>query len=115
MVLLYNLTSDEQYAPVIGLRLGLLSAGAERTDSPAIQRRLRTLITNVHRLLKVKPAVDGLLVRIFHQPIIGTRTRWPGSTTPATPRRSARRDSIASCSTRCASGCWAWSATAFSA
>ena len=70
MVLLYNLTSDEQYAPVIGMRLGLLSAGAERTDSPAIRRRLRTLITNIHRLLKVKPAVDGLLLRIFHEPII---------------------------------------------
>jgi two-component system chemotaxis sensor kinase CheA len=70
MVLLYNLTSDEQYAPVIGLRLGLLSAGADRTDSPPIKRRLRTLITNVHRLLKVKPAVDRLLVRIFDQPII---------------------------------------------
>ena len=39
MVLLYNLTSDEQYAPVIGLRLGLLSAGADRTDSLAIKRR----------------------------------------------------------------------------
>ena len=70
MVLLYNLTSDEEQAPVIGLRLGLLSAGAERTDSPAIRRRLRTLITNVHRLLKVKPAVDSLLAGIFRQPII---------------------------------------------
>ena len=70
MVLLYNLTSDEEYAPVIGLRLGLLSAGAERTESPAIRRRLRTLITNIHRLLKVKPAVDSLLSQIFRQPII---------------------------------------------
>jgi HPt (histidine-containing phosphotransfer) domain-containing protein/PAS domain-containing protein len=70
IVLLYNLTSDEEYAPVIGMRLGLLSAGAEHSDSPAIRRRLRTLITNIHRLLKVKPAVDGLLASIFRQPII---------------------------------------------
>jgi signal transduction histidine kinase len=70
MVLLYNLTSDEDYAPVIGMRLGLLSAGAERSDSPAVRHRLRTLITNIHRLLKVKPSVDSLLARIFHEPII---------------------------------------------
>ena len=70
MVLLYNLTSDEDHAPVIGMRLGLLSAGAERSDSPAIRRRLGTMITNIHRLLKVKPAVDSLLSRIFQQPII---------------------------------------------
>ncbi len=70
IVLLYNLTSDEEYAPVIGMRLGLMSAGAERTDAPAVRRRLRTLITNIHRLLRVKPSVDGLLASIFRQPII---------------------------------------------
>ena len=70
IVLLYNLTSDEEYAPVIGMRLGLLSAGAERTDAPAIRRRLRTLITNIHRLLRVKPSVDSLLARIFREPIV---------------------------------------------
>ncbi len=70
MLLLYNLTSDEQYAPVIGLRLGLLAAASERADSPSVRRRLRTLITSVNRLLKVKPAVDALLLQIFDQPII---------------------------------------------
>jgi HPt (histidine-containing phosphotransfer) domain-containing protein/PAS domain-containing protein len=70
LVLLYNLTSDNHYAPVIGLRLNLLSASAERADSPVIRRRLRTLVTNIHRLLTVKPAVDALLLQILDQPII---------------------------------------------
>jgi hypothetical protein len=69
-VLLYNLTSDEQYAPVIGLRLGLLSATAQSIQSSAIKRRLRTMVTSIHRLLRVKPAVDGLLLQIFDQPIV---------------------------------------------
>jgi len=70
LVLLYNLTSDEHYAPVIGWRLGLLSATAERNESAAIKRRLRTLVTSINRLLQVKPAVDGLLLQIFDQPIV---------------------------------------------
>lgn len=70
LVLLYNLTADEHYAPVIGLRLGLLLATAERSQSPAIKRRLRTMITSINRLLRVKPAVDGLLLQIFDQPIV---------------------------------------------
>ena len=70
LVLLYNLTSDEHYAPVIGLRLGLLSATAERNQSSAIKRRLRTMVSSINRLLRVKPAVDGLLLQIFDQPIV---------------------------------------------
>jgi len=70
LVLLYNMTSDEGHAPVISARLELLAADAERSDSAPIRRRLRTLITNIHRLLKVKPSVDGLLASIFRQPII---------------------------------------------
>jgi HPt (histidine-containing phosphotransfer) domain-containing protein len=70
LVLLYNLTSDEQYAPVVGLRVNLLAASAERSDSIGVRRRVRTLVMNVRRLLKVKPAVDGLLLRIFNEPIV---------------------------------------------
>src|SRR5260221_6796823 len=31
---------------------------------------MRTLTTNIHRLLKVKPAVDSLLAQLFREPIV---------------------------------------------
>ena len=70
MVLFYNLTSDEQYAPVIRLRLGFIALVAEHSDSPMVRQRVKTLTLHVQRLLRVKPAVDQLLLRMFDEPII---------------------------------------------
>jgi two-component system chemotaxis sensor kinase CheA len=70
MVLFYNLSSDEQYAPVIGLRLGLISVSAQHATSPVVRRRVRTLALHVQRLLLVKPAVDQMLLRMFDEPIV---------------------------------------------
>lgn len=43
MVLFYNLTSDEQHAPVIRLRLASIAVIAEHSDSPVVRQRVKTL------------------------------------------------------------------------
>jgi two-component system chemotaxis sensor kinase CheA len=69
-VLLYNLTSDEHFAPVIKNQSGLISSAAEHTSSPALRRRVRALLLDVQRLMRVKPEVNQLFVRMFDEPII---------------------------------------------
>jgi HPt (histidine-containing phosphotransfer) domain-containing protein len=68
--LLYNLTSEEKYAPVIRKEVDALAAAGERTRSYAIKRRIGSLVVNIHRLLGVKPSVDRLLRRVFEEPVI---------------------------------------------
>jgi len=70
MVLFYNLTSDEQYAPVIRLRLGFIAVTAAHSESAVVRQRVKTLTLHVQRLLGVKPAVDQLLARMFDEPIV---------------------------------------------
>jgi HPt (histidine-containing phosphotransfer) domain-containing protein len=67
--LLYNLTSDEKYAPIIGHGVDGLSVSGERAKSYLVKRRVRTLVMNIRTLLKVKPVVDRLLVKIFEEPV----------------------------------------------
>jgi len=67
--LLYNLTSDEKYAPIIVHGVDALSVSGERARSYVVKRRVRTLVMNIRTLLKVKPVVDRLLVKIFEEPV----------------------------------------------
>lgn len=69
LALLYNLTSDESYSSLIGRELNLLAAASDKLSHPGLKRRIRTLVTNTRRLLKVKPSVDQLLTEIFEQPV----------------------------------------------
>jgi two-component system NtrC family sensor kinase len=69
LTLFYNVTSDEKYAPIIQQEVDALSAEGEAARSFRIKRRLGTLVANIRRLLKVKPAVDGLLGQIFNVPV----------------------------------------------
>jgi HPt (histidine-containing phosphotransfer) domain-containing protein len=68
--LLYNLTSDEKYATAIRSDVDVLAAAGERAHSRGVRRRVRTLATNIRRLLDLKPEVDRLLRRIFDEPVI---------------------------------------------
>lgn len=68
--LLYNLTSDESYSPTIARQLDALAADCSSMRSTTLKRRVHTLETNIRRLLKVKPAVDHLLVEVFELPVI---------------------------------------------
>src|SRR5262245_3583528 len=67
--LFYNLTSDERYAPIIHAEVAALAAAGEEVRSYVLKRRVRTLVRNVRALLKVKPVVDRLLLRIFEEPV----------------------------------------------
>jgi signal transduction histidine kinase len=69
LTLLYNLTSDEKYAPTIREQLALLAGSGEAAHSAGVRRRVRTLVLNIRSLLKVKPEVDRLLTRIFEEPV----------------------------------------------
>jgi HPt (histidine-containing phosphotransfer) domain-containing protein len=68
--LLYNLTSDESYAPRIAADLSALTLADESLRSFTLKRRVRTLTLNVRRLLKVKPETDELLRQIFAAPVM---------------------------------------------
>jgi len=68
--LLYNLTSDEQYAPVIRTRADALAAAGERVRTYVVKRRIGTLVLAMRRLLLVKPDVDRLLRRLFDEPVV---------------------------------------------
>ena len=70
LTLLYNLTSDEKHARVIQRRVNLLDAAVARARSPAVRRRVGALVGDIRRLLDVKPAADGLLRRVFDEPVI---------------------------------------------
>jgi HPt (histidine-containing phosphotransfer) domain-containing protein len=70
LTLLYNLTSGDQYVQEIRRSLDDLAEVASHTQSPRLKRRLGTLELNIRRLLEVKPAVDGLLRRIFDEPVV---------------------------------------------
>jgi hypothetical protein len=69
LALLYNLTSDEKYAPAIREQLEGMTRESDRTPTPSVRRRVRTLGISIRRLLEVKPAVDRLLLEIFEQPV----------------------------------------------
>jgi HPt (histidine-containing phosphotransfer) domain-containing protein len=70
MTLLYNLTSDEKYARFIRNGSSVLAVAGEQARSYRVKRRIGTLVLDLRRLLIVKPAVEELLLRIFHEPII---------------------------------------------
>lgn len=69
LALLYNLTSDEAYAPRILRNTLALESQAEKSKSLAARRQVRTFARNVRGLLEAKPQVDGLLQAIFAAPI----------------------------------------------
>src|SRR5262249_7971966 len=73
--LLYNLTSEERYAPAIRAEIDALAAAGERTRSYAIKRRIGSLVVNIHRLLGVKPSVDRLLRRVFEEAVMEPEER----------------------------------------
>ncbi len=68
--LLYNLTSEEKHASIVEAEVNALAAAGQRAGSYLVRRRVRTLALNIHALLKVKPLVDRLLLRIFEQPVV---------------------------------------------
>jgi HPt (histidine-containing phosphotransfer) domain-containing protein len=70
LTLVYNLTSDESYAPRIREGAGALARRGEYSRSVSGRRRVRTFVLNIGRLLQVKPEVDRLLARIFDEPVI---------------------------------------------
>lgn len=69
LALLYNLTSDEAYAPEILRKTSNLESQAEASTSSTTRRQVRTFARNVRTLLLVKPQVDELLEAIFSAPI----------------------------------------------
>jgi two-component system chemotaxis sensor kinase CheA len=69
-MLLYNLTSDDKYAPVINGEVDALEIAGRKAHSYLVKRRVRTLVLNIRTLLRVKPEVDQNLRRIFEQPVI---------------------------------------------
>jgi two-component system chemotaxis sensor kinase CheA len=70
LTLLYNLTSGEQYAQDIRRSTDDLGEAIAHAKTPRLKRRLGTLQLNIRRLLEVKPTVDGLLRRIFDEPVV---------------------------------------------
>jgi two-component system NtrC family sensor kinase len=69
LALLYNVTSEEKYAPIIRDAVDALAIEGDALPSVRIRRRIGTLVLNIRRLLEVKPAVDGLLRQIFDVPV----------------------------------------------
>lgn len=69
LTLLYNLTSDEAYAPKIHAEVDALAQAGENAHAYVVKRRVRTFVMNIRTLLRVKPEVDQLLVRLFQQPV----------------------------------------------
>jgi len=69
LALLYNLTSDESYAPVIREKVDALARAAQQAAAHGVKRRVLTFVRNIERLLRVKPEVDALLVQIFDEPV----------------------------------------------
>jgi len=69
LTLLYNLTSDDEYPPVIRREVDALELGGRKAKSYLVRQRVRTLALNIRTLLAVKPRVDGALARILTQPI----------------------------------------------
>lgn len=68
--LLYNLTSEEKYAPILRVEIEALLSTAEQTRSDEVKKRVRTLALNIRNLVEVKPSVDRLLIGIFAEPIV---------------------------------------------
>ena len=69
LVLLYNLTSNGEYALSIRRLLDDLEKSGESARSAVVRRGVRTLTINIRALLQVRPDVDGLLVVILNQPV----------------------------------------------
>jgi HPt (histidine-containing phosphotransfer) domain-containing protein len=69
LVLLYTLTSNKDYPPVIRRDLESIEVRGRNSSSYLVRRRVRTLVLNIRELLEVKPDVDGALVLILAQPI----------------------------------------------
>src|SRR6185503_9020967 len=69
LTLLYDLTSDAEYPPVIRREIDALEISGRNARSYLVRQRVRTLTLNIRTLLAVKPQVDGALGRILAQPI----------------------------------------------
>ncbi len=69
LALLYDLTSDEKYAPMTREQVEALLRENDRAKEASVRRRVRTLVISIRRLLEVKPAVDRLLTEVFEQPV----------------------------------------------
>lgn len=69
LTLLYNLTSDEAYAPKIRAEVDALAVAGEAANGYLVKRRVRTFVMNIRTLLEVKPDVDRLLLRLFDEPV----------------------------------------------
>jgi HPt (histidine-containing phosphotransfer) domain-containing protein/PAS domain-containing protein len=68
--LLYNLTSDQTYAPEIKQGIENLTLTIESSQSHAIRQRVRSFTRTIQRLLSAKPVVDRQLAAIFAEPIV---------------------------------------------
>jgi HPt (histidine-containing phosphotransfer) domain-containing protein/two-component sensor histidine kinase len=69
LTLLYNLTSDEAYAPKIRAEVDALAVAGESANGYIVKRRVRTFVMNIRTLLGVKPEVDRQLLRLFEEPV----------------------------------------------
>ena len=69
LTLLYNLTSADEYPPLIRGEIDALEISGRNAKSYAVRQRVRTLALNIRTLLAVKPRVDRALERILAQPI----------------------------------------------
>jgi signal transduction histidine kinase len=69
LALLYNVTSEERYAPALREETDAAAAAAEGARSPAVRRRIGTLALAMRTLLRVKPTVDSLIGRIADAPV----------------------------------------------
>lgn len=67
--LIYNLTSDESYAPTIRRELDELTKRIDQIESIREKRRVRNFALQVRTLLRLKPEVDALLQAIFMEPV----------------------------------------------
>ncbi len=68
--LLYNLTSNESYAPDIRHGIEELARIGEYTRAHVVKQRVRSFTRTVLRLLSAKPIVDRQLAAIFAEPIL---------------------------------------------
>lgn len=69
--LLYNLTSNESYAPDIRHGVEELARIGEKATAHVVKQRVRSFTRTVLRLLSAKPVVDHQLAAIFSEPIEG--------------------------------------------
>jgi two-component system chemotaxis sensor kinase CheA len=70
LTLLYNLTSEERFAGIIKAKVDALADAKDEAHSYGVRRGIGIMVLDVRRLLRVKPAADGLLRRIFDEPVL---------------------------------------------